>query len=431
MINPTLSRFSLLALLFGMGLSLSSCLKDTCEATTTYAAFEPVYVSADDFRQPIQAAAPRSLEEPGKIYVFQDYLFINERHKGIHVIDNSNPASPQPVSFIEIPGNVDMAVRGNLLYADNYVDVVSIDISNPAAPVFAGRSEAVIPHFGIDPELGFLVEYKETEITQEVECSAYAGSSFRDGTLIFIDMASNEFDIATTSAANDFSNGASQTGQGGSMARFTLAMDHLYIVDDNSLRVLALSTPERPELINTTGLGWGIETIFPLGDKLFIGSQTGMYIVDISTPSQPEYLSVFTHANACDPVYVDGDIAYVTLRDGTECQTFTNQLDVVDVSDLLSPRLIRSFDMHNPHGLSKSSDALFICENEQGVKVFDAAVVEEVGNRQIAHLKGFQAYDIITISSQKLAIVVGDDGLFQYDISNPEAPERLSNLMSL
>jgi hypothetical protein len=155
-----------------------------------------------------------------------------------------------------------------------------------------------------------------------------------------------------------------------------------------------------------------------------------MYIFDNSVTTAPEQLSVFRHATACDPVFVDGNIAYVTLRNGTECETFTNQLDVVDVTNLTDPVLIKSFSMHNPPGLSKLNNALYICENKQGVKIFDATDPATMGNEQIGKMTGFQAYDIITLQGG-LAIVIGEDGLYQYDITNPEAPRRLSNLLSL
>ncbi|HHN47860.1 MAG TPA: hypothetical protein ENN08_02830, partial [Bacteroidales bacterium] len=52
-------------------------------------------------------------------------------NQGIHVVDNSNPASPQIISFIAIPGNYDLAIRGNILFADSYIDLVALDISDP------------------------------------------------------------------------------------------------------------------------------------------------------------------------------------------------------------------------------------------------------------------------------------------------------------
>ena len=101
--------------------SLTSCLEDKCTSTWTYQVWEPVYVQVDDIRKDIKMEGPRELTQPGKIYYYQDMIFINEYRKGIHVVDNQDPSNPQAIAFINIPGNVDMAAAGNLLYADNYI----------------------------------------------------------------------------------------------------------------------------------------------------------------------------------------------------------------------------------------------------------------------------------------------------------------------
>ncbi len=67
----------------------------------------------------IEVLSPKSLTNPGKIYTYGSTLFINELNAGIHVINNSNPQNPVPLKFIKILGNVDIAVKDNILYADN------------------------------------------------------------------------------------------------------------------------------------------------------------------------------------------------------------------------------------------------------------------------------------------------------------------------
>jgi len=84
----------------------------------TYTANSPVYMSYDALRSSVKMSAARDLNTPGKIYFKDQYIFINERMKGVHVYDVSDPANPQNKGFIEIPGNVDIAIKDNILYAD-------------------------------------------------------------------------------------------------------------------------------------------------------------------------------------------------------------------------------------------------------------------------------------------------------------------------
>src|SRR5689334_23116956 len=108
---------------------LQGCLKD--ELTKTYSIMTPVYKEKAEVYANIKSNAPQDIKSPGKIYVYGQYIFLNEIDRGVHIIDNSNPANPVRRAFINIPGNLDIAVKGNTLYADLYTDMVVVDISNP------------------------------------------------------------------------------------------------------------------------------------------------------------------------------------------------------------------------------------------------------------------------------------------------------------
>jgi hypothetical protein len=72
----------------------------------------------------------RAVENPGKIYYKAPYIYINERYKGVHIINNSDPQNPVTESFILAPGCIDIAVKGTILYMDNAVDLVAFDLSS-------------------------------------------------------------------------------------------------------------------------------------------------------------------------------------------------------------------------------------------------------------------------------------------------------------
>jgi len=75
----------------------SSCKKDKCDQTVTYKKFEPVYMSYEELRASVKSESAQALKKPGKIYMKGNYIFVNEVDKGIHIIDNSNPSSPQNI----------------------------------------------------------------------------------------------------------------------------------------------------------------------------------------------------------------------------------------------------------------------------------------------------------------------------------------------
>ncbi len=213
-------------------------------------------------------------------------------------------------------------------------------------------------------------------------------------------------------------------GTAGSMARFALYDNFLYTVSQTTMQLFDIQNAANPTAHSRVNLGWGIETIFPYKDKLFIGSQTGMHIYDNANPAKPVQLSTFQHARVCDPVVVHGNTAYVTLRNGNQCGGFTNQLDVIDITSLTSPRLLKSYPMQNPHGLGVDFPNLFICEGQHGLKRFDATANLDV--KQIEHVAGIHAYDVIPLG--KHVLMVGQDGLYQFDYANPKQLRILSKI---
>lgn len=138
-ITTVRNGFAFIAVIF----LFQSCLKDS--ATRTYTIYSPVYKSVAEVRAGIKNDVPQPVVKPGKIVVLGKYIFLNEIDKGVHVIDNTNPSAPVNKYFIAIPGNLDLAVKGNTLYADLYRDLITIDIGNPAAVEVKKISKNVFP----------------------------------------------------------------------------------------------------------------------------------------------------------------------------------------------------------------------------------------------------------------------------------------------
>ncbi len=407
-----------------------SCLKDNCERKTTYFKVTPIFKTAEEIHNgKIVNEAPRKLKNPGKIYFYNDFIFINERKEGVHVIDNSVPENPQNIAFVKIPGNDDIAIRGNILYASSYTDLLAIDISDFQNATLVNRVENVFPPIWEDLENNrILVEYEQEEITEVLDCET-VNRLQRVGDIFLECVACDVLPLSFDATAVVNSNSYASTGIGGSMARFTILSDHLYVVDDTKLDIFDVSLPEQPSRANTVNLGWGIETIFPFGDKLFIGSNSGMFIFDNSDPVNPTQLSRFEHARACDPVFVKGTYAYVTLRDGNICEGFKNQLDLIDITDLIHPRLVKSFPMDHPFGLSIKANNLFLCEGDHGLKVFDVSYPPTLGDNLLDHLKGITTFDVIALPGDRnILLVIGEDGFYQYNFDDPSNLQLLSSI---
>jgi hypothetical protein len=208
----------------------------------------------------------------------------------------------------------------------------------------------------------------------------------------------------------------SGVGVGGSMARFGIKESVLYVVDVNTLKVFDITNKTTPSKINDIYPGWNVETMFLAGNNMFLGTTTGMAIFDISNPTSPVRLTFFTHARSCDPVVVDDTLAYITLRTGTNCGGNLNCLDVVSIKNINLPVTVMSYFMTNPHGLGKDGNLLFVCDGSAGLKIYDAVDPKNITSHLIYSYPNIKAYDVIPIGS--VLMLIGDDGLYQYNYSN-------------
>lgn len=400
---------------------------DTCETTYRITYYNPVYTAKAEIRGGVAIEPGRLIETRGKLFFKGGYLFVNEPKNGIHVIDNRDPANPSNIAFIKVPGSFDIVVKDNYLFTDSYMDLVTFDISNLNAIAEVNRIE---DYFQAHDQL-YYTNAQETsmvmtdlepydEVTETGDCNSWNPGFrwFGDGRLASFALAESG------DASGPASTGA--PGIAGSLARFALADDNLYALDAGLLKNLNIASPLAPVNATEAHAAWDSETLFPRGDELFIGAASGMHIFDISNRDMPEYISSYSHVNSCDPVIVEGDLAFVTLRSGTLCDGFTNQLEVIDISDLQNPRPLHIFPMFNPHGLTKDGNTLFICDGEDGLKVFDASDISVIDQNLIAHDRSIQAYDIIAFNN--VAMLIGDDGLYQYDYSDLNNIRLLSTI---
>ena len=150
----------------------------------------------------------------------------------------------------------------------------------------------------------------------------------------------------------------------------------------------------------------------------------GLHIYSVADPDNPVKTGMFTHATACDPVIADDNYAYVTLRSGTFCAGPNNQMDVVNVSNLSSPSLVKRYPFTNPFGLDKAGNYIFLCDGKGGLRILNAQDVNNITT--VKTIGGLETYDVIAMNN--IAITVAKDGLYFVDFSNISDVKIISKL---
>jgi hypothetical protein len=397
-------------------LLLTSC-KD--KVYNKYLANSPIYTSFEAFRGSIKLETPHALTTKGGIYIKDNYLFVTEPNNGVHIIDNSNPSTPNNIGFLRITGNTGIIIKGNYLYANALIDLVVIDISVISNPKEVARLEDIFPNSiplpsynpdypiaTIDKKLGIVTDFEIKEVKQDIDdnystCNGCEFTTTQNETALFTDGASTN---------------VQSQGMSGSITKMTLIDNYIYIMEQYNLVPIDISNPLNPKNTNRVSIWRNVETLFAAQNHIFMGTTTGMLIYETSNPDNPTERSVINHIDACDPVIVQGDYAYVTIRSGNTCAGTFNQLDIIDITNLDSPTIKESFQFTNPHGLGIDGTSLFICDGSDGLKILDATNPLTCGDQLISTFSDIQATDIIPFNST--AIVIGDAGIYQYDYTD-------------
>jgi len=228
------------------------------------------------------------------------------------------------------------------------------------------------------------------------------------------------------SCASEAFNAPTPTGVGGSMAKFTVVDDYLFVIDEKNLKVFDISNAATPIYAKDIEVGYGIETVFPYQGKLFIGAEDGMHIYDISNPLMPVFISTYSHIQSCDPVVVQDTIAYITLRNNSTCRfdNSLNQLEIISIAKHESPVLLNTYSLNEPYGLGVDDTLLFVCDGKFGLLVLN--IKDVFDPKIITRISGIETYDVIPY--QKRLLVSGRTGIHQYNYLSPDSIYLISSI---
>lgn len=384
----------------------------------------PVYMDYESFRNSFSFEQGVPILGAGNIFVYNNYIFLSEEDKGIHVINNSVPADPIVEGFMNIPGNTQMAVKDHYLYANSFMDLLVIDLSNIHKPVLVKRVlnifEYTTPAINDNYPVADIYKDRGVVIGWTIEKTKDV-SGF--GNKWFV----ADCEECEQTEMNTKSMSSLPTTLTGSMSKFAIYEDHLLAIDDDNIVSIDITNRVNPIKKSDRPTYRTCETLFEKDGYLYMGTTNGMVIYNIKNmPSEPDEVGSIEHVESCDPVVVSGDYAFVTLRTGNDCGSAIDELQVVDISMKSYPFVRKRFDMTNPHGLGIDNNLLFLCDGADGLKVFDNSDPVKVGKNLLYTYSDVTALDIIL--NNGLAILIAEHGIYQYDYSNPSNMQFISSL---
>ncbi|MEO9474205.1 MAG: hypothetical protein ABJG41_01680 [Cyclobacteriaceae bacterium] len=106
------------------------CYYDCCDCDYNVREWglKPEY--STDLNDIVKLEDARPLRNPAKIYSYKHYILVNEPQQGMHIIDNSDPRNPEPIQFLKIAGSNDVAIKNDVIYADQFDNLIIIALDS-------------------------------------------------------------------------------------------------------------------------------------------------------------------------------------------------------------------------------------------------------------------------------------------------------------
>lgn len=287
------------------------------------------------------------------VVVQGNYAYVAQNYNGMRVIDISNPAGPQSVSELDLPGqSFAIEIEGNFAYiAALNAGLRIVDISDPYNPEEVGYFDDV----GIG---AYEVKVR----------SNLAFVPWSDAGLRIIDVSNPTSPqlvgiVDTPVLATD----VAVTG------------DFAYVADaSGGVRIINVTNPAAPIEAHSFGYGQSHVTgIAVYENHLYVADfLSGLVAVDITTPTQPMGLGYYTAEYLCSHLSIDGCEAFV-------CGQNTLFFGIFDVSQIegcatqaeTHPMFVESLDLSqnypNPFNPETTIEFTLSTSGQTKLTVFD------------------------------------------------------------
>jgi hypothetical protein len=358
----------------------------------------------------VYVQSPTTISVPRNIWLCDTLLLVSDRDNGLMVFSVSNPSSAKHMANIPINRNSGLAASGNTIFANSGDSIVAYCLGSDGATKRLGG----IKLYSYYPE----PFYYKTDAPLFV-CTPLP-TPYGEGRQVAPLLPF----LACSNNSNGVAANASSVNTGGSMAVFAVIDTFLYYVDKNALYTVSIADPATMTQLSQVTIGRTVETIFPTSKYLFIGGSEGMYMYDRSQPSTPEFEGMVSHIRSCDPVVVQGAVAYVTLRSGNTCGGSSDVLMSVDISDPADAKILKEITTTTPYGLAVDDSLLYVANGWSGYSLYN--VKNPLDIKLVLQWNQPTTKDFIW--NQKKLYIMEMEQVEIYDVSDPAVPQKLGTI---
>lgn len=389
-----------LVIFFLAVVSLNSC-RSTCDQTVYYFSKIPVYSSLESIRSEFNVTGPQQLDTIVRIVELDHAYFLEEKGKGVHVVDKStNPI--KRVAFIEMIGCLSIEAIGNTLYVGQATDLVSIDVSDLNN---ISKKHTVKGLFNGDfvKQDSFITGYREEYIEREIIDGDCADSYIYPENTSELVSVSNEPQLD-----------------------LHISNSHVNVCDNKTIFSFAIGSGSTPSFRNSQQFaGQSFVTnhhISSTADFLVVGSPRSSMMIMRNDGTLTRVVSSFVSSPfTCGRFFLfDDAILYPDFSENPNrnCNSI-NALHIHPINGATRPFSPFQFSFAEPQYLSIADSTMLLCNGSGGFVLFDISTPStfNVSADLLDEVTTFHC--AVSALSKERALIWGRDGLFYVNVSDP------------
>lgn len=362
------------------------------------------------------------------VYVSGIYAYVADAGTGMQIIDISSSTNPVKIKIQDTPGSANnVFVSGSYAYvADNASGLQIVDVTDVFNPSIAYSTSTGDKAYDVfydnnklylaDGTAGLRI-YNVSNPMAPVYMGSYdtdqvALKIYLDGTHAYVaDNADGVRIIDVTNPASPILSSYYDT-VGNAYGVYVLS-GYCYVADYNSgLQIIDVTGLTNLRLIDSYDTAGESQKSFISGHYAYVADGTsGLLIIDVINPATTTYVGGYDTSSSTG-VYVSGNYAY--LSDNTD------GLVIVNVSDPANPALAGSYATGTALGIAVSGNYAYLADGANGLVVFDVSDPANPAPIGFYDTAG-TAYGV-TVSGNYAYLADGSAGLIILDISDPANP---------
>ena len=400
---------SLVIFLVG-SLALNSC-RSTCDQTVYYNAKIPVYGSLNSIRTSFAIQGVQPMDSIVNIVELDHAYFLEEKNKGVHVIDKKSFTSPTRTAFINAPGCLSIAGSGTTLYIGQATDLLTIDVADLNNIT---KTKVVQNLFNEDfvKEDSFIIGYRSEYVEWVIE----------------------DRDCGDTWIYPDNAETASRTSQI-PMMDLHISKNHLLACDNKIITSFGINTSGNLALnASMTTFSSNRAEQNKIGsteDFIVVGNPTVTLLLLANDGILSRVFSSFvSSAFTCGDFYMFNDAMLYpdfTADNNGNCSS-VGALHIHPINGSARPFMPFQVQFSEPQYVSFSDSTMLLCDGSSGFSLFDISSPSTFSSalNKFDGISDFSSQ--VSVLSKDRALVWGEDGLFYINVADPRNISVISEI---